>query len=441
MEMIDPSEAAHATRVNNGADAEEVLIDVEKSRSIERSRTISSETASLSSSDEEGAPPISRSFTESNERDPTNGYNDDKIILYVEANNIEGLIEWYEKDVSSGTRSAMLLAFDLADFYPDTYIRSHYVHSFDDLNEAARLGVIIAAKNGHPLARQIVADAFNFDESLFNVDATLCKERNERKTLDALFEYNLTVPFSMNYDKNWRYVASQEGKMYIQSYFGDRRFESERNPIILFNLGCALLNAGDSERAFTCFYEAGKKGMPRGYVKAAQLVVDESVVDCMGIEELDSSVSSDDKVRHILKDAGEQGQWYLATCSRYGKIKTDRHYYNQYHSIIDGNRQSSPYFYEYGVLNSQMARHERDAADKIKAYNIALSCFMNAMRVGQHEAHKDAEKVLHAINMLDPDFGKSDRYSEVVAAIKKSTSILNEFSIKSNKILGDLLAE
>ncbi len=430
--MVDLLEAAHYSQVAEGNHSDAESFDViKKPGNYVRNRSSSVETEPLSSDAEGSSVPVSRSSIGSNERDSIgNGEITNDRTSCFELNDIERLIEMKTTGVS------LIRMGDIND-----YIRSHYVHSFEDLNEAARLGVMIAARNGDAQACCIVADVLNYDDKLPDVDAKLCRERNEKKTQKEKFDYNLTVPFSMNYDKNWRYIASREGREYIQRYFRERRFERENNPIILLNLGCALLNAGDSEHAFTCFYEAGKRGMPRGYIKAAQLVVDGKSVDYSCVDGLDAGASIGDKVRHIVKDAGEQGQWYLATCSRYGKLMTESHYYDQYHLIVNKNKQNPQYLYEYGLLHVHMAKHETSVNSKKEAYGIALACFMNAMRVGQHGAYKDVKEVLHVLKTLDSAFEGSDQYSEVIAATQKSAGVLEEFSIKSNKILDDLLAE
>jgi hypothetical protein len=338
----------------------------------------------------------------------------------IEKNAIERLIKIYD-DLHMSTKRVMPRSregFDSVDeslfwrsditaddqriarlFFPHRYILDHYGRSFDRLNEAAQLCVLIAARHGYQLSREIMANIFPFQKNEKEIANNL-RLRSASLSVRDKINFILNVPFSMNNQENVIIFRTDEGREILQQF---AESSEEVNSLVAFNAAYACLLLGNKTNALKLFLKAGEKGMRRGFIEAANLFVNGKMEDLHLLPEPLVKSEKIETLKELLTLAGDDGRWYLADCYRHRWLEgsSERAYYDEYYAIVSNESRVASYHYEYALLHINWAERLEDGdADKISFYKIALDSLSNTMTLGRLEALPDMERVLIALDKL-----------------------------------------
>lgn len=287
-------------------------------------------------------------------------------------------------------------------FYPTDYVRAHYGRSFEVLNEAARLSLFLSAQHGNSVAKDIIADSFPIPEVAERMRAERTPISAERELMRVL-----ETPFSLNHIRNRPVIEA--GISYLDGVSPERL-----TPISTMNAGYAFLLVHNYTKAFSFFYQAGEKGIPRGYIEAAQTILDERVPGDFS------------EVKGILEKAGDEGLWHLATCYRYG-LKVDRNTMEAneiYKRVVIENKPKNPFFYrQYAEFCAECALNNPEPAQKEAVYKIAVDFLIKAADHGDYSAYKAAADLIKGIKT--PLYG-GETESRVAAYERKYERFLGQ---------------
>ncbi len=284
-------------------------------------------------------------------------------------------------------------------FFPHRYILDHYGRSFDRLNEAAQLCVLIAAKHGYQLSCEIIANIFPFQQNEKEI-ANRLRLRSTSLSVRDKINFILNVPFSMNNQENVTIFRTGEGREILQQF---AESSGDVNSLVAFNAAYACLLLGEKVHALKLFLKAGKKGIKRGFIEAADLFVNGKMEDLHLLPEPLLKSGKVETLKELLALAGDDGQWYLADCYRYHWLAgpSERAYYDEYYAIVSNESRVASYHYEYALLHINWAERLKDSdVNKISFYKIALDSLSNTMTLGRLEALPDMEKVLIILDKI-----------------------------------------
>ncbi len=386
----------------------------------------------------------------------------------IEKNAIERLIKIYD-DLHMSTKRVMPRSregFDSVDdplfwrsdvtandqriarlFFPHRYILDHYGRSFDRLNEAAQLCILIAAKHGYQLSREIIANIFPFQQNE-KESANKLRLKSISLPLRDKINFILNVPFSMNNQENVTIFRTDEGREILQQF---AELSGEVNSLVAFNAAYACLLLGEKVHALKLFLKAGKKGIKRGFIEAADLFVNGKMEALHLLPEPLVKSGKVETLKELLALAGDDGRWYLADCYRYHWLAgpSERAYYDEYYAIVSNESRVASYHYEYALLHINWAERLQDSdADKINFYKIALDSLSNTMTLGRLEVLPDMEGVLIILDRLiknNSSFGALINLEEARAEIasfkeKYERQLVVSASFKQ-RMLNELLAK
>ncbi len=327
-------------------------------------------------------------------------------------------------------------------FFPYTYLLKHYGRSFTELNETARLCVLIAAAHGHQPSRTMIANAFPFEER----DAHFVERLHTSfpESLQEKVQIILETPFALNNQSMERQLDGEEAQAYLHRLVGDTE---SLEPFVIFNAAYTFLLQGNWQRAFDLFVIAGKKGMTNGYLEAAQIIVDGREVH---IGEFDCNTGSNvrdfEAIDALLKDAGNDGKWFVADCYRYSrKIPQNRQRtYELYNDVLRRKPEDPSFFRKYAEFceeNAQLLTTDK----KLTALKTAVKYFIIAARHGDYSASEKALVVMNKIrsdktlaSIIADDLEIERALSLVNAMEQKRIDIIALVQTLTNKLMSDI---
>ncbi len=359
------------------------------------------------------------------------------LTMLIKTNNASELISAYERYESRDPDEIART------FYPETYLQTHYRFSFDQLNESAKLCILIAARHNHLIARRIIAGSLSFSEE---DSARELKLRGESpaQTDEEIIAHHLETPFFNLTRINRQYLFSEKGKQYIHSLFESRK--SQRNPFVLYNLGKLFVLTGDTRRAFDCYYCAGQNlGMPDGYVEAAQLILKNPSMD-MSFPDIDLTGTIEEKIERLAKMAGDEGLWYLADCYRYGQLPREHaKKYMEHYVNISQKEEESFYCRQFTAMHRSIGDSNRDSSMKANSYKNAINGLLSSLNMGDIFVIPMIEEIMNKLQQLDPKaYKESLDFIEVIKHVNSQKQFYEEIRAKlqetNNKLTVALLA-
>ena len=337
----------------------------------------------------------------------------------------------FTEDTSDHSQSIAIV------FYPDQYIHKYYSRSFGEVNEATKLSVLIAARHGHSISREMVANWFPFQT----------KDKNQELKLrylvlneDDRMEFTLQTPYSLNYSLNHEVFRSEKGNLFLKELLNN---SSSYDPLMIMNAGYVKLGKNYHE-AYQFFMKAGQAGMSSGYIEAAGLVLRANDIPNIfidGIQYYQQNTLVAEKIKEILSLAGIPGRWELATLYRYHRLVNENNennnptvdYYTSYFNIIEDPDCSDPrYSYELGQIHVSFGHHhhfhQKNQANSshrqrcLEDYETALSFFVDALNHGGHYAHAEAKstatRLFSAMQEQEEDAKQRERRLQLTAEIE-----------------------
>jgi hypothetical protein len=355
----------------------------------------------------------------------------ERLIRLIKTNNAGELISAYEQ---CADRNSLEIANA---FYPEKYLQTHCRFSFDELNETAKLCILIAARYNHFIARRIIAGSLIFSEENRAIELRLRGESGEQ-TDEEIIHHHLETPF-FNFIRIRTYLYSESGRRYINGLFEDRAHQE--NSFVLYNLGKLFTLTGEIERAFDCYYHAGQKGMPDGYIEAAQLILKNPR---MGVpfSEIELVETMGVKVKKLAEMAGDEGLWYLADCYRYGRLpRAHAHMYMHYYVDIHQKEEESFYSRQFATMHRSIGDSTSDSSIKIRSYENVVNGLLASLSMGDIFVVPALEESINKLQKLNLKASKeSSGFTEVMEYVRSQKQHCEDVRAKFQEINGELTA-
>ena len=273
-------------------------------------------------------------------------------------------------------------------FYPFPFMVEQGQTSFQDLNQAMRLGVLIAAFHGNRQAQRIIVSSTEEGTSLNRNIAEVCLL--QKKVLGSFKEESVLSFLKTPFVLNNRLILEQMKHVKVDELVRHKKFSEEYSSVVDLNLGYLMLRRANYEEALSWFKKAGQKGLDRGYIEIGLVYLGKPSQE-IPIEE----------VFQTFNQAQAYGLWKIAECYRYGKgvalnLSEANNYYKkalnqQYNKFLRGD-----IYYDYGTFCEHLAFgcSSEQQPLKIQLLKLAYENFVLAGKDGRASGYGKAANLI-----------------------------------------------